>query len=161
MLAVPLTAWSIIRGTGAVVYAGAGMEFQRWIGPLALLIAVVGVYYQRRQTRMMESQATEALARAARRRGETIRIHWWKTPAIPVLLVLVILAWMPYFLKIEDPIIVKDVHWGAYHMDPTGQKLILQLSADFGQLLGRFGSEYRIMALAAHFSGNIDPNDAI
>jgi hypothetical protein len=87
------------------------MDFQFWIGPLALLVALLGVYYQRRQTKIMESQATEDLDRAARRRGESVNIYWWKTPAIPALIALVILAWVPNV--INRPSIPILIGWGG------------------------------------------------
>lgn len=61
----------------------------------------------------MERQANSTLNRSARRRGEIIKFSWWKTPAIPVLLVLVILAWIPFFIQKQN---MKGVlvGWGGY-----------------------------------------------
>lgn len=87
------------------------MDFQPWIGPLALLVALVGVYYQRRQTITMETQATQELDRAARRRGEVVKFQWWKTPAIPALAILVALAWAPYFVKKPSNTLLTE--WGG------------------------------------------------
>jgi hypothetical protein len=74
------------------------------------IVAVVGVYYQRRQTKIMETQATADLDRATRQR-ETGKFLWWKTPAMPALIMLVALAWTPYFLrKGPSPVILG---WGG------------------------------------------------
>jgi hypothetical protein len=77
------------------------MDFQLWVGLLSLIATLVGIYYARRQTKIMETQATEALPRAAQRRGETVKLKWWKNPAIPVLLILSGLAWSPYVFGIN------------------------------------------------------------
>jgi protein-S-isoprenylcysteine O-methyltransferase Ste14 len=73
-------------------------NWQQWVGLLALVVAIVGVYYQWRQIKIMETQATAALDRAALRRGEAVRFHWWNNPALLALVILVILAWIPYFV---------------------------------------------------------------
>jgi hypothetical protein len=78
------------------------MDSQPWIGPLSLVATLAGIYYARRQTKIMETQATEALSRAARRRGKTGKLKWWKNPAIPVLLILSGLAWSPYVFGINQ-----------------------------------------------------------
>ena len=82
------------------------MDFQPWIGPLSLVATLAGIYYAHRQTKIMETQATEASSRAARRRAETIKLKWWRNPAIPVLLVLSGLAWSPYVFGINQ---VKEI----------------------------------------------------
>ena len=59
----------------------------------------------------METQATQELDRAARRRGEVVKFQWWKTPAIPALIILVALAWAPYFIHgASSPVILG---WGG------------------------------------------------
>jgi hypothetical protein len=75
------------------------MDFQPWIGPLSLVATLAGIYYTRRQTKIMETQAAASLSRGARRRGETINLKWWKNPSIPVLFILSGLAWAPYIMS--------------------------------------------------------------
>jgi hypothetical protein len=71
----------------------------------------------------MESHATET---TDRRREEAIARSWWKTPVIPALIILVALAWAPYFLNKPTPNLL--VGWGGtpgncYELINTGALL--------------------------------------
>ncbi len=81
------------------------VDFQQWIGPAALAIAVYGAYQQRKQTRIMTAQAQATGA------GANL---WWKSPTVGALIVLVIAAWIPRFL----PPVETEVAISAYGITP-------------------------------------------
>ena len=70
--------------------------YQIVLSIVAVVVAVYGVHEQRKQTRMME---TQALSRPAKRRGEVPRVIWWRSPAIIVLLILMCLTWGPFVIS--------------------------------------------------------------
>jgi hypothetical protein len=65
------------------------MDFQPWIGPLALLVGVVSLYYQRKQT----------LIASAAQSSTVLQRRWWLSAQTIALCILVILAWGPWIIS--------------------------------------------------------------
>lgn len=67
------------------------MDFGPWVGVVAVIVALASLYYQRRQTLMMQATRTGASANVS-------RLSWLNTGTV-TLIVLVALAWTPWFLQ--------------------------------------------------------------
>jgi hypothetical protein len=133
-------------------------DWQLWIGLLALLVSAATLYYQRRQTKIMEAQVSPSLPRPARRRGETVKLVWWKTPALPVLALLVILAWLPKIMDAwEDTKVIhmKDLGYGGIRTLQSGQT-VLTIAADITPIAQSYGGDYRIVGAAIKTDHSID-----
>jgi hypothetical protein len=140
-----LSLWSLGR---------AEMDFQAWVAVLALVVAAVSLYYQRKQTLMANASTKMGAAR-----HWFAKPQWWKTPSIPVLIFLVALAWAPLFMQDGDENInISNPSWGLYNHDNTWSTL--HIGGDFSSLYSKFSDKYRIIACAAQFTGRIDPSDA-
>ena len=132
------------------------MDWQEGIGPLALIVAFANLYYQRKQTKMMETQVGPSLPAPV---GITSK-QWWKSPGIIALTVLVVLAWAPQIISYYKPpaMLVTDVGYGGSNRLPNGQ-IVLPVSGNLSALSQQYGNSRRIIAAALKFDGTTDMND--
>jgi hypothetical protein len=135
-------------------------DYQLLLSILGLLVMVYGAHHQRKQTNLMESQV---LSRAARRRGEIPRLIWWKSPAIWVLSILMILNWGPYILStINNDLVIQNKTFGISSgtVDLGSHKftdLGLRVTVD-GNEIYKY-SPWRVMAVAFIWTPDKDVND--
>jgi hypothetical protein len=85
-------------------------------------------------------------------------VAWWRSPAIWVLVVLAIIVWAPTFLKTENKLYNINVSWGGIIKDPNG-KPALTMTADISAFVDEFAKDYRVVALAMHYVGDVDSAD--
>jgi hypothetical protein len=135
------------------------MDWQPWI---ALLVAGYGVYQQHKQTKMMEAHTIPRPGVSPR----AIKSSWWKTPVIPILAVLVALAWWPDIAeRLNQPTLQNPAKagWGARTaITESGtsrlKELTLFVTLD-GAYLNRYAENFSMIAVAVHYRGDRDLDD--
>jgi hypothetical protein len=136
------------------------MDYQPWIGPLALVVAIYGAYHQTRQTRVMEAQS---LPRAARRRGELPHVSWLRSPAILALVALALLAWAPWIITKYNPTPVTNKVFGEYKLQinpATGTYAGMTLFMAFNSYgIRSYKNSGKIIGIAFHNYGYKDIDD--
>jgi hypothetical protein len=128
------------------------MNFQPWIGPLSLILAAYAAYHAQKQTKLQQEQLALLAKGTARQRSNVAIRPWWKTPLIPVLAILVALAWYPQLAnRLEQSYNISNVSfWEVQMISPT--EMVLRMRGDLGSLPSELRSDYYAIAIAVHYT---------